>query len=459
MMAPLLIACETILLLVTASNSREQDKMPDLPSQARRLVHELASDNIASVRRRFSPIMSRSLSEEQLRQMWLHLVGRIGTLQEVASVRETMEGGFRLVYVTGRFNKGYMDIKVAFDHNGQVTGLFFVPAVIWKTPKYANQREFEERLVSVITGEFRLPGTLTMPKAGGNWPAIVLVHGSGPHDRDETIGPNKPFKDIAWGLATRGIVVLRYDKRTFRYGSKSVSNPLELTVKQETIEDAISALRLLAQTDGVDPTRLYVLGHSLGGMLAPRIAAAANPKPSGLIIFAGNARPLEVLLLEQLIYLAERDGNVDVNEQHLIDTARRIQERISSPDFQPTEMIDLMGSKLPGGYFLDLHRYDPIVVAQEIKMPMLVLRGERDYQVTNRDQQMWREGLRDLPEIEFHTYKQLNHLFMKGEGLLGPEQYLREGHVDVRVIDDLTKWINEQRVKGLGSVQDLSHFH
>jgi len=442
------IACEMILLLV-GCNDREKAKMPDLTSQAGQLVHELATDNTASVRRRFSPVMSQSLSDEQLRQAWLDLVGQIGTLEEIATVRETMEGGCQVVYVTGRFTKGDMDIKVAFDQNGQVAGLFFVPVAPWKPPDYANRQQFDERLVSVTTGKFSLPGTLTVPKVGGNWPAVVLVHGTGPHDQDVTIGPNKPFKDIAWGLATRGIVVLRYDKRTFRYGSKPATDPLELTVKQETIEDAISALRLLVRTDGVDPTRVYILGHSLGGMLAPRIAAAANPKPSGLIILAGNARPLETSLLEQLIYLAERDGHVDDNEQRLIDSARRIRERLSSPDFQPTETVDILGCKLPGGYLLDLHRYDPIAAAKKLRMPMLILRGKRDYQVSSRDEQMWREGLRNVPEVEFRTYEHLNHFFMKGEGMPGPEEYFQEGHVSAKVIDDLDEWMLKRSAREL----------
>ena len=133
-------------------------------------------------------------------------------------------------------------------------------------------------------------------------PCVILVHGSGPHDRDETIGPNKPFRDLAWGLAERGIAVVRYEKRTKAYGAACVPAGRELDYDTEAVDDAVA---IVEQVKGFAragfPDSVYVLGHSLGGTLAPRIAGRSKGL-AGIIILAGLARPLEDALEEQFYY-------------------------------------------------------------------------------------------------------------------------------------------------------------
>src|SRR5215471_14652653 len=159
------------------------------------------------------------------------------------------------------------------------------------------------RIVSCLSnGEWILPGTLSVPKGEGPFAAVVLVHGSGPNDRDETIGPNKPFRDLAWGLASQGIVVLRYDKRTKVYPEKMRELVSTLTVKEEVIDDALNAVSLLRGIPGVNPQRIVVLGHSLGGYLLPRIGAA-DRGIAGLIMLAGMCRPFEDAILDQFSYI------------------------------------------------------------------------------------------------------------------------------------------------------------
>ncbi len=149
-----------------------------------------------------------------------------------------------------------------------------------------------------------------MPVGQGLFPAVVLVHGSGPQDRDETIGPNKPFRDLAWGLATYGIAVLRYEKRTRVYGQKLQQDKKLLTsftVYEETVDDAVSAVALLSQTPGIRPDRIFVLGHSQGGMTIPRVAQK-DKQAAGFIIMAGLTRPLEDAILKQNRYLLSISG-------------------------------------------------------------------------------------------------------------------------------------------------------
>ena len=168
-----------------------------------------------------------------------------------------------------------LDIKLVFDHDKQITGLFMVPAkspIEYKSPAYVDRKSFRAQAVTVGSGEWALPGTLTMPDGAGPFPAIVLIHGSGPNDRDETIGPNKPFRDLAEGLPSRGIAVLRYEKRTRQHSGKMAALKDTLTVKEEVTDDALLAVALLRKTEKIDSRRVFILGHSLGGMMVPRIA-------------------------------------------------------------------------------------------------------------------------------------------------------------------------------------------
>ncbi|MGH7583941.1 MAG: alpha/beta hydrolase family protein, partial [Gemmatimonadales bacterium] len=138
-----------------------------------------------------------------------------------------------------------------------------------------------------VPGPVPLPGTLTLPAGSGPFPIVVLVHGSGANDRDETIGPNKPFRDLAWGLAERGIAVLRYDKRGYVRPAWFAGR--NFTVDDETVQDALSALTLARALPEADSTSSFLLGHSLGAIMAPRIAKA-DGKVAGLIIMAGATR-------------------------------------------------------------------------------------------------------------------------------------------------------------------------
>jgi pimeloyl-ACP methyl ester carboxylesterase len=230
---------------------------------------------------------------------------------------------------------------------------------------------------------------LTLPVATGRVPALVLVHGSGPNDRDETLGPNKTFKDLAVGLASRGIAVLRYDKRSLVYGAKlaALKNP---TVKDEVIDDVLEAVALLRSDPAIDPDRIFVLGHSLGGMLIPRIGAA-DPKLAGLITLAGSVRPIEQLIAAQLQYLAEADGVISPAEQQALDEAKKALATLSAltaDDLKTPAKI----ANAPVSYWLDLRGYDPPAMAAKLPQRMLVLQGGRDYQVTTVDFDRWKTG-------------------------------------------------------------------
>ena len=298
-----------------------------------------------------------------------------------------------------------------------------------------------EQDFTVGSGEWSLPGTLTLPAGKtGPLPAVVLVHGSGPNDRDETVLANKPFRDLAWRLAPKGIAVLRYEKRTREHAARIVASDLsQFTAKEETIDDALGAAAQLRQTAGIEPKRIFVLGHSLGGMLAPRIGQA-DPQLAGLIILAGPTRPLEDLMVEQTRYLLTNGGKPSEADQarlnKLVGEAAQV-KTLTAADASSPELL----LQAPPRYWLDLREHDPLAAAQTLRMPLLILQGGRDYQVARTDFAGWQKALGAQPGVTFKRYPGLNHLFMAGEGQSTPAEYERPGHVAAGVTDDIAEWI------------------
>jgi len=417
---------------------------PEPPGQrletAKSLVADMASGRFDKAVAPFDQTMWRALPADKLKEVWEGLTKRYGPLQKAAETRTEKTGQYNLVFVTCEFQHGQVDAQVVFSSADKVAGLFFVPAGKYKPPAYADSAKFAEEEVRIGKGWWTLPGTLSLPNASRSCAAVVLVHGSGPNDRDETIGPNKPFCDLAHGLASRGIAVLRFEKRTKEYPLLMTLSLNNLTVKEETIDDAAAAIELLAARKEIDPKRIFVLGHSLGGMLLPRISKS-SPNVAGFISLAGSTRPLEDHFLEQTRYLLALEGESSEESQKKI---REIEQQVAKvkalrPSADTSSTTLLLGA--PAKYWLDLQGYDPAGEAKNIKKPMLILQGERDYQVTMQDFAGWKKALSRRSDVAFISYPALNHLFIAGEGKSSAAEYLTPGNVAKSVIDDLAKWI------------------
>lgn len=305
------------------------------------------------------------------------------------------------------------------------------------------------RIEKILIGEntkYPLNGLLTLPEnITEPVPAVVFVHGSGSSNMDEKVGQLTPFKDLAEGLANKGIASIRYDKRSFAHGLKMVRDKSTIiTVKEETIDDAILATELLKKDSRIDSHNIFIIGHSMGGMLAPRIDSEGG-KYKGLIIMAGTPRKLEDVMLEQ-------NEAVLSSTKGLVNWIVRKQVAKLSGLFSGLyELSDeeAKKKKVMGGttlyYFKEMGEHSVADYLATTKKPMLIVQGEKDFQVSvEKDFNEYKRLLNDKTNVEFRLYENLNHAFVNylySDILKAKQEYNTERHIGEEVISDIADWI------------------
>lgn len=454
-----------LLMIVTLSmvnlTAQDEDEIdPEFATNmteiAQQSVADLNAGEFQAVFDRFSAEVAAALPVETLQTTWETLNSQVGAYVEELAVTTQIPpdgqvpAGSLTVILTSQFENAVLDLSFTFSPDAEMIGFFIAPGqapASTELPAYADPDAFTE--TDVIIGaetDFSLPGTLAMPTGEGPFPAVILLGGSGPTDQDGTIGPNTPLRDIAQGLATQGIAVLRYDKRTTvpAYAQQMMALPDTAGLQSEYIDDALAAIDLLQETDGIDAARIYIAGHSLGGTAAPRVAAQAEGDVAGLIILAGSAVPLSDAILRQVTYLSEVDGEISEEEQAQIDAVTQAVARINgTTDDVIAADTNLLGA--PFSYWADVNNNPPAELAAELDLPMLILQGEADYQVTVADDlPLWEAAVGDRDTVSIITYAGLGHIFTPASDPATPADYEVPADVDAAVIDDITAWINAE---------------
>ncbi len=380
------------------------------------------------------------INPEVIQSIWEKIPQYVGEYKSYEDIRTERPDTTDIVLIRCVFEKTKLDMKFAYNRNKKIIGVFFVPPrskTAYNLPDYYEVSKQYENKIPVKTGTMELPGVLCVPNNITDPPVVLLLAGSGPNDKDETIGPNKPLKDLAVGLASNGIASYRYDKRAHVYASKMDMNKTGLY--EEVVEDALNAIKLLRANPVTKNSKIIVAGHSLGAFCAPWIASKSK-EVSGVIMLAGPARPLEDLADEQIEYLLSDKFPPEKVKERLAEYKKHTDLVRDPKKLKKAEASELPFG-LPSYYWQSVKKYDHIGTAKKLKQPVFVIQGERDYQVKMADFNIWKKELENDPKNKFRSYEGLNHLLQKGDKPSKPEEYNEPGNADVKVIRDIIEFV------------------
>jgi hypothetical protein len=321
-----------------------------------------------------------------------------------------------------------------------------------------------EEEVTFENGDVTLAGTLTIPKGEGPFPAVALVTGSGPQDRNEEIFEHKPFMVLADHLSRAGIAVLRYDDR----GTGESGGTFGTSTSETFMTDALAAVSFLAEQERIDKKRVGIAGHSEGGLIAP-MAAARSKDVAFIVIMAGPGVPGKEILVRQVGLLSKAAGvddetaaSIQSAQQRALDlitegadteTVRAqikklVETQMGAETAGLEQTVDRSMLELTSPWFRYFLGYDPRHDLEKLKkIPVLALNGEKDLQVDPKQ---------NLPEIEKALKKaenkdvtivelpSLNHLFQTADSGAVSEYYTIEETMSPKALDLIRDWIAER---------------
>lgn len=377
----------------------------------------------------FHPDLRTNLSAADMSALcvlqWKQLEKRLGCLCQQSAMQRVFDDSLKMDQCYLDFKNGKALFSLLTDKQHHVVGynLSLITVPQGEKDSITASHLYIEEDTMICNGRIQLPATYCRPVGNQSHPIVVIVHGSGPTDRNGTIGANHPYRDVAHWLASYGIATLRYDKRTFIYGVRSNEIGGPLNYDTEVVDDAVKALEIASHLPGVDSKRVFLLGHSLGGMLAPRILAASKTPVAGMIACAAPARSLRELMRSQFRFMAQLQGGTNEKAESL---------------------ADLIYMKMPTTYRSLAEAYNPVAEARSKHLPMLFLQGGLDFMVTGKDFNLWKQGLGSRKDVSFVWIPNCDHLLREQTKMATPEAYVRAGRLSALAIHAVVAFVSER---------------
>lgn len=434
-----LIITGTVLLL-SGCGSKMTLSEERLSGLAEKSVTDLQSGNFDAIYDNLSGKTRPYLPRKTIEEKWVSATEKIGKLVKNEDAKVIVEERYAAVSVVSEFEKNGVKTAISYNPKGEI--IAFDVSLFPLETKPETTDVFEEKDLVLENGEYPLQARLTMPKNAKNPPIVVYIQDSGAWDLDETIGAsaNKPMKDIAHSLAEKGIASLRYDKRFFSYPEYAVKNAGALTIQDEVLDD-VNKLLTLAGEQAVDKNRIYLLGHGMGGTLAP-IVAENNTAVRGIISLASTPRRLEDIVSEQNMALTEANHNLPEKDrkQYIAQLKYQADEiKKVTDDTKPAYLLNM-----PTSYWNSLNKLDSGKAAEKLTIPMLFLQGSADFKnLSDKDFGEWKKRLAGNKNVDFKEYDGLNHMFTKTSGQKDITEYDGKASVEKQVADDIASWIGE----------------
>ncbi len=420
-----------LALLLCATATAEEG---ELAARALEVYEALAAGEYAQVAAQFDDAMAAQVDAAALQAGLEGAARELGAMTR-ATVSQADEAA-RAAALLVEHEGGRSLLQLAFDEDWRIGGLYV--QTVSQTAEAPLERELPEGVraeaVTLFAGTQReLAGEILHPAQEGA-PFVVFAQGSGPSDMDETIGANKPLRDLAYDLAALGVGSLRFDKITYAAPDWPVD-----TVEQEYLEPVAEALRALRER--TQARSFYLVGHSEGGMLAPYLVAECGF--DGGVALAGTPKQLwEISRAQNLALLEAMDEAQRENVAAQIEEQTRLAEGLADMSDEEAAGTTVFG--MSAIYLRHLARMDQAEIARDSGKPFLFLWGTADAQVDREAFEAWKERLEEGP-YTYVEYEGLNHLFLparEGENLSNlMESYGMPSRMDARVAGDIANWI------------------
>lgn len=389
-------------------------------------AHDLASEEFSS-----------QLPPDEMEQFWDQQIAVFGDIAEFTAVeyRGEREDGAATVVVRAQLSDRPVEFQFAFG-DGEIIEFLALPSAEWVPPEYVDQDAFTETEITVdAPGDCELGATLSMPESEGDVPGVVIVQGSGDQGRDGVAGPNRTYRELAQGLASKGVAVLRYDQRTVACDvDRTVA-----TLDDIKTDDAVTAVERLGEEEYV--SRVYVAGHSLGGRVAPRIAERADT--AGIVMLAPLAEPVHEAIVRQTRHVLTLDGELSERDEEALAETEALAEQLRTLDIGADETLDIGGGERGRPYWESLQEYDHTGTVADLDLPILLVQGGRDYLVTVEDDlPLWEQAIGGEPTVDIEVFEELNHRFQPGEQPASPEEWTEaENPVDESVVELIAEFL------------------
>lgn len=377
-------------------------------------------------------------------------------LIDLSNIGIQFEGRMEADSILGNFMQGGQVFPLALGRMKE--GQYAAPRRP-QDPKPKFNYDIEEVTFVNKEANIKLAGTLTLPKGKGPFPAVVLVSGSGPQNRDEELLGHKPFWIIADYLTKNGIAVLRYDDR----GTAASEGNFATATTRDFASDAASAIQFLRNQKRINTKKIGIIGHSEGGMVAP-LVASADPKVAFIVLLAGPGIPINELMLTQGDQIAASEGapeaeilkartmnqkiyNILLTEPNDQKASEQIMESYrtaSENDPSLEEGLKAMTNEMISPWFRYFISYNPQAVLEKVSCPVLAINGDKDKQVESKANL---EGIKKALEkggnkkFEIHEMKNMNHLFQTTENGAISEYSTLEETFSPKVLLLMKDWI------------------
>lgn len=314
---------------------------------------------------------------------------------------------------------------IELEKNGTMANAYFVLG----EPKCEDNDIFKEEAFILENGTAKMHGIKCIPKDFTSKKVVVMLQGSGQQDLDETTGlaGNKPFKDIAHGLAKLGVASVRFDKRY-------VNNaPEEYTIDEEILSDAKRVIEGLKEDTRFD--KVYLLGHSLGAMLAPNIAKEEGIEKVAMLS-GSTMKFTDIIYNQQIEYLDSGDVSKAVADFQKKELAK-IKKQIDEMD----ENTKGNFFSMPASYVYTTNNINPVEDIKASDFDVFIAHGSKDFQVKKDELDKFKQALKGREGVTYKLYDGLNHLMMKEESdKLTVENYDKPNNVSEEVIKDLAEF-------------------